>query len=56
MYRVFLGFKHGQLITIILSRLEEVEDAIDCTYYIPASQQMKQQIQQWIQNTNSKKT
>ncbi len=47
-YHVFLGFKHGELVTVILSKEAEKEDAIDCNYFICEPQEAKKQIEQWL--------
>lgn len=46
---VFLGFKKGKLITIILSTENEVENATDVNYYIADPQNVEEQINKWKQ-------
>jgi len=43
----YFGFKNGKLITVITSTMDDVEDAIDCTYYIGNIQDAEKQIEEW---------
>ena len=45
---VYLGFKNAKLQTIIISRLEERESAIDCDYYIDEPEDARKQIEKWL--------
>jgi len=44
---IFLGFKNQKLVTVTYSVLDEVEDAIDCDYYITDPQDAEKQIAEW---------
>ena len=43
----YFGFRHGKLITVIVSNMSNVEDAIDCNYYVADPQDIKKQIEKW---------
>jgi hypothetical protein len=52
---VFFGFKNGKLHTIMLSKSEEQETAIDCDYYIPDPQDAEKQIEEWKKNVRGER-
>ncbi|GAG90303.1 unnamed protein product [marine sediment metagenome] len=43
----FFGFRHGKLVTVVMSIMDEVEDAIDCNYYITNPEDAEKQIADW---------
>ena len=43
----YFGFRHGKLVTIIQSTMDNVEDALDCNYYIDDPQEPEKQIEEW---------
>ena len=43
----YFGFRHGKLTTVILSIIDNVEDAIDCNNYVTNPQDIEKQIDQW---------
>jgi len=45
---VYLGFKEGKLITILISTNSDRETAIDCDYYVDEPQDAKKQIETWL--------
>ena len=49
-FNMFLGFRHGKLETIILTTHDEVEDGIDCNYYVKVDdpKHMKTNLKQWL--------
>lgn len=52
---VFLGFRNGELVTVIYSVVDEVENAIDMDYYIADPQDAEKQIAEWKQQCTLKK-
>ena len=54
-YSMFLGFKNGKLETIILSKCEEREDAIDCDYYIEVEDphNAEKNLRQWLKDRDA---
>jgi hypothetical protein len=43
----YFGFRHGKLTTVILSTMDNVEDAIDCNRYVDDPQDAEKQIEEW---------
>ena len=43
----YLGFRHGELTTVILSTMDNVEDAIACNYFVDDPQDAEKQIAEW---------
>ena len=43
----YFGFKNGELISVLQSRVDDVEEAIDCDYYISEPQEAETQIISW---------
>jgi len=48
----FLGFKNQKLVTIILSKAEEEEEAIDCDRYVKVEEEghIKTNLEQWLKD------
>ena len=44
----FFGFKNGQLATVVISKMDNYEDAVNCDYYVNNPRNAKKQIQEWI--------
>ena len=47
----YFGFRHGKLVTIIQSTMDNVEDAIDSNYFIDNPQDAQKQIEEWKKQT-----
>jgi len=46
---VYLGFRDGKILTVILSNSElSVEDAMDCDYWIHKPQEARKQVETWL--------
>lgn len=43
----FLGFKNGKLVTVIISIMDNHNDAVDCTRYVKNPQNNNKQIEEW---------
>ena len=43
----YFGYRHGELTTVILSTMDNVEDAIACNRYVDAPQDAEKQITEW---------
>lgn len=51
-YNAFLGYKNRKLVTIILSKAEEEEAAIDCDRYVKVDEavHVKKNLEQWLKD------
>ena len=43
----YFGFRHGKLTTVIFSTMDNVEDAVDCNYYVDNPEGAEKQIEEW---------
>lgn len=43
-----LGFRHGELVTVVISEISEVENAIDVDYYVEDPQEPEKQLEEWL--------
>jgi hypothetical protein len=49
--KLFIGFKNGKVETMIVTRSQDYETAVDCDYYHEASEGTeKQQLEEWIKS------
>ena len=47
----YFGFRHGKLVTVIQSTMDNVEDAIDCNHFVADPQEVEKQIIDWKKQT-----
>jgi len=50
---IYFGFRHGELTTVILSTIDNVDDAIDCNYYIDKPRDAKKQVEKWLKEAEN---
>ena len=43
----FLGFRKGKLVTVVISNLSEVKDALNVDYFVLEPQEPEKQIEEW---------
>lgn len=45
---IFLGFRLGKLVTVVISNADDVENAVDCDYFVDRPQKPKEQVKDWL--------